>query len=100
MARVVEIVLLVLTLFGVALVIHDADPFFIALFGLILFLAIWAKGARLKWLRDTSSAASDNDTEFRLPTMQLPPGAHEVRQEGERTIIRPLKDEGEEGSEN
>ena len=95
MARIVEIVLAVLALFGVALVIHHADPFFILLFALVLFLVIWAKGARLKWLSDLANTSSGENPDFRLPPMQLAPGAHEVRQleEGRRTIIRPLTDE-------
>ncbi len=94
LTRVAEIVLAALPLFGVALVIRlHLDLFIALLFSLIFLLAIWAKGARLKWLKDLEDR-QPRESPRPTPPIQLPPGAHEVREVEEgRTIVRPLTDE-------
>lgn len=100
LVRIGEIALAFLPLFGVALVIRlNLDLFFAFLFALIFLLAIWAKGARLKWLADLARAQRIERPGI-SPTLQLPPVPHEVREEEGRTIIRPLTDEEAKGSKS
>jgi hypothetical protein len=90
--RFIELFVAFSPLFGVAIVIHfHLDSFFAVLFATVFFLAVWAKGARLKWLSDRKGGLRRENPNFRLAPMQLPPGAHEIREvESGRTIVRPL----------
>jgi hypothetical protein len=94
MVRLIEIFVAFSPLFGVAIVIRfHLDSFFAVLFATIFFLAVWAKGARLKWLSDRAEVSRGENPDFRLAPMQLPPGAQEIREiESGRTIVRPLTD--------
>lgn len=94
LVRIAEILLASLALFGVAIVVRlHLDSFVVLLFVVLFLLALCAKGARLKWLRDLEQRPHQERPKP-TPPMQLPPVPHEVRhvEEG-RTIIRPLTDD-------